>query len=163
MNKTLVHWKVWESDAKCQIIMWKHSFFFNYTQLMSPLNSAMSCLVNSQVTGKYLVIYCMRNRLPSIRSRQSIALPSFGIPISFLTLLSNRHHLEIVAAQWEAPSKTKMLPLSSVCSKQTRTQINATDGQWASARAVCVLRLVFMADSRTERLSILYSTSIYQA
>ena len=38
-------------------------------------------------------------------------------------------------------------------------QIISDDGHWASARFVCVVRLVFTADSRTKRLHLLLTAS----
>ena len=38
-------------------------------------------------------------------------------------------------------------------------QISFDDDQWTSARAVCVVRLVSTADSRTEKLCVLLTVS----
>ena len=59
----------------------------------------------------------------------------------------NKHHPRIVA-------------VASIHSTRTHVLIIATNAQWAISRPVRVLRLVFMADSRTERLCIILPASI---
>ena len=69
-----------------------------------------------------------------------------------------RHRLRIVAAQSEVPSKIKRAPwivaTTSEHGAQMRMLILAANAHWAISRAVCVLRLVSAADSRTKRLPL---------
>ena len=54
----------------------------------------------------------------------------------------------------------RIIAMASIHSAQLRILIFANDAHWVISRAVCVLRLITMADSRTERLCILLPASI---
>ena len=55
----------------------------------------------------------------------------------------NKHRPQIVA-------------VASLCSTCTRMRIVSDDNHWASVRAVCVVRLVFTANSKTEKQQVSY-------
>ena len=55
----------------------------------------------------------------------------------------NKHRPQIVA-------------VASLCSTCTRMRIVSDNDHWASSRAVCVVRLVFTANSKTKRQQVSY-------
>ena len=85
-------------------------------------------------------------------------IPMSSLPPVFdYGISSNRHCPWIVAAQSEALKWNKCRPpIVAVASKDPHTCAN---GHHASARTVCVVRVVTMADSRTERLCVLLTAS----
>ena len=50
----------------------------------------------------------------------------------------------------------RIVAAATIRDTHTHMQIISDDGQWASTRAVYVVRLISMAHSRTERLDLLY-------
>ena len=50
----------------------------------------------------------------------------------------------------------RIVAAGTICDTRTRMQIISDNGQWASTRAVHVVRLISMPHSRTERLDLLY-------
>ena len=53
----------------------------------------------------------------------------------------------------------RIVAAATIRDTRTHMQIISDDGQWASTRAVHVVRLVSMADSRTERLHLQLTAS----
>ena len=85
------------------------------------------------------------------------------VDLQMYRISSNRHRPRIVATQPEALEQNKRCPrIVAVASKHgthTHMQMITDNSHHASARTVCVVRVIATADSRTERLRVLLTGS----